>query len=146
MIIAFIINFLSVPAIISIPNEWPYSEDDLLRSGIDADAVELEPEELRGRTGYDVPNEKANRRRKMIEQETRSIKMANEDAMRAYADARENHALATTSGKKLTFLVKDPSRRVELTDIPADEEDEGAKVGDEFEDNAVEEDEFEDHR
>lgn len=146
MIIAFIINFLSVPAIISIPNEWPYSEDDLLSSGIDADAVELEPEELRGRTGYDVPNEKANRRRKMIEQETRSIKMVNEDAMRAFAEARENHALATMPGKKLTFLVKDPSRRVEFADIPADEEDEGAKVGDEFEDNAVEEDEFEDHR
>ena len=143
MIIAFIVNFVSLPAIISIPNEYPYSEDDLLRSGIDADAVELEPEELRGRTGYDVPNEKAKSRRHLIKQETQKIKMANEDAMRAFVETRENHASVTEAGAKLAFLVKDPSRRVAFADIPEeeeDEEDEGAKgegVDDEFEDNAV---------
>ena len=79
MIIAFIVNFISVPAIISMPDVFPYSEEDLLRSGIDADAVELEPEEKGGRQGYDVPNRKAESRRDMIRQETHRIKLANED-------------------------------------------------------------------
>ena len=79
LIIAFVINFVSVPAIISMPDVFPYNEESLKRSGIDADVVELEPEEKGGRQGYDEPNWKAESRRKLIEQETKIIKLANED-------------------------------------------------------------------
>ena len=70
---------MSVPAIISMPDVFPYSEESLLRSGIDADVVELEPEEKGGRQGYDEPNWKAEKRREMIKQESKIIKLANED-------------------------------------------------------------------
>jgi len=66
MIISFVINFVNIPVLISMPEAFPYSEEELLRSGIDADVVELEPEEKGGRTGYDGPNQKAIIRRQSI--------------------------------------------------------------------------------
>lgn len=120
MIISFVINFVNIPVLISMPDAFPYSEEELLRSGIDADVVELEPEEKGGRTGYDEPNQKAIIRRQSIREETKRIKKANEDAKRAFEEARANDLSATEAGMLLTLLVKDPSKR-DVAQFPEDD-------------------------
>ena len=45
IIISFVSTILVVPIIVSIPEDYPFDKDAVLRSGIDADIVELEPEE-----------------------------------------------------------------------------------------------------
>lgn len=128
MIITFIINFVNIPVIVSIPNEFPYNEEELLRSGIDADAVELEPDEKGGRTGYDEPNQKAIVRRQSIREETRRIKKANADAKKAFEEARANHLSATEAATNLTLLVKSPSKRNSVVEKDVDDFDENLVV------------------
>jgi hypothetical protein len=38
-------SLLVFPIIIGIPDDYPFDKDELLSSGIDADIVELDPEE-----------------------------------------------------------------------------------------------------
>eukprot|EP00985_Skeletonema_marinoi_P019396 scaffold11114_cov158-Skeletonema_marinoi.AAC.4 len=128
MIITFIINFVNIPVIVSIPDEFPYNEEELLRSGIDADAVELEPDEKGGRTGYDEPNQKAIVRRQSIREETRRIKKANADAKKAFEEARANHLSATEAATNLTLLVKSPSKRNSVVEKDVDDFDENLVV------------------
>ena len=45
IIITFLSGLLVIPIIASMPKDYPFNKDELLKSGIDADIVELEPEE-----------------------------------------------------------------------------------------------------
>lgn len=92
IILLFVSSVISVPMILSMPTDLGASEEKLYRSGIDAEAVELEPEEKGGREGYDVaPGLKAaSVRRGLIKQQTQRIIAVNELAEKKAREIRAN--------------------------------------------------------
>ena len=152
--------------IFSIPDDFPFDKDELLKSGIDADIVELEPEEKGGRVGYDDVNENLVNRRQLIRAQTVSIKTAKKEAYEIAEEKRRTDEASNSARGHLGELVKQPTRRVvpvfkssrwQLGKLKEEEEngeqdedeepivDKDEKVGaegnegeDEFVDNAVE--------
>ena len=111
-------SLVTIPMVAAIPDTFPLDEDQLFRSGLNADAVELEPEEKGGRAGYDQPNFEAESRRELIREENKIILMANEEALKSF------------NKKKMSVLIKHPSLQMNLN-LPEIEDE------DEFEDNKV---------
>lgn len=112
IIISFVSTILVVPIIVSIPEDYPFDKDAVLRSGIDADIVELEPEEKGGRGGYDEPNEALGKRRELIRAHTVRIQLAKKEANEIAEEKRLNNESTTDARGRLGSLVKQPTRRV----------------------------------
>ena len=103
-----VLSLIPLHMINSIPDEYPFDEEEILRSGIDADAIELEPDEKGGRNAYDEPNEKAAERREMIRRESARIIEVNKEA-KARADSIRKKE--TGARENLKDLIKNPSAR-----------------------------------
>ena len=152
-------SLFTLPIIFSIPDDFPFDKDELLRSGIDADVVELEPEEKGRRTGYDEVNEALSTRRNMIRAETSRIKLTKKRANETAEDMRRTDENASSARGHLENLVKEPTRRTlpvfesqwrlgnisegameeneEHAPENVDEEEDGNGGEDNFEDNVV---------
>ena len=98
--------------IFSIPDDFPFDKDELLKSGIDADIVELEPEDKGGRVGYDDVNENLVTRRQMIRAQTVRIKTAKKEAYEIAEEKRRTDEASNSARGHLGDLVKQPTRRV----------------------------------
>lgn len=77
----------------------------MLRSGINADAIDIEGSEKGGRTEYDAPNPKLSARRSMIYQQTARIVEVNEMAEAAALDIKVNNVGREDAQNELTKLV-----------------------------------------
>lgn len=152
-------SLFTLPIIFSIPDDFPFDKDELLRSGIDADIVELEPEEKGRRMGYDEVNEALVTRRSMIRAETQRIKLTKKRAYETAEDMRKTDENANSACGHLENLVKEPTRRTlpvfesqwRLGDVSegareeeeehypenVEEEEDGNGGEDNFEDNVV---------
>ena len=73
-LILLIISYLiTVPMILSMPTDFHVDKEKLFHSGIDADVVELKPEEKGVRTQYDQDNPALFSRRNLISKQTATI-------------------------------------------------------------------------
>lgn len=134
IILLLLFSLVTLPMIFSIPDEYPFDEEAILRSGIDAAAVELEPEEKGGRTAYDGPNEKAATRREMIRRESVRIMEVNKEAKERAESIRKKEAEARDH---LKDLITSPAKR--HTDDASEDalKNKDSEDGDEFEDNVT---------
>ena len=80
IIMLILSSLVSLPMVLSIPNDYPQDEERILRSGIDPNIVDLEPNERGGRLQYDSINLGAEERRSMIKEEVDRILVARDEA------------------------------------------------------------------
>lgn len=133
-LILLIISYLiTVPMILSMPADFIIDEEKLFRSGINADAVELEPEEKGVRTQYDQDNPALSARRNLIRMQTERIITTNALAKEKVEDMKINDVGVKEAQVELGKLVSKRNLEVEpstskefnkmLSDLP--EEDNG---------------------
>lgn len=111
IILLFVSSLVSIPMILSIQDDFPYDEKSLLRSGINPDVVDLEPDEKGGRKNYDDVNEAARFRRVMIRAETIRIRKANVEAKRRAESLVKKEGDTLDARDHLRSLVKNPTMR-----------------------------------
>ena len=88
IILTFLAFLLTVPMLYFMPSDLSADDEKLFRSGIDAEAVELEPEEKGGRMVYDSFNSAVSARRSDIRSQTARIVEVNLLAEQRAAEIR----------------------------------------------------------
>jgi len=130
IILLLVSSLVSIPMILSIQDDYPFDEKSLLRSGVNPDIVDLEPDEKGGRKHYDDVNEAVRSRRVMIRAETIRVRKANAEAKRQAESLVKKEGDTLDARDHLRSLVKDPTKRnvklevsgeVDNEDLPADE-------------------------
>ncbi|KAL7547831.1 hypothetical protein ACHAWF_011103 [Thalassiosira exigua] len=112
IILIFVAFLVTIPMIMSIPDEYPFDEDAMLRSGVDADVIELDPEEKGQRTKYDESC-RATSRRELVRAQTDCIQKVNAEARRHAQSLATKNGGASDARAELTRLV---SKRVNFSE------------------------------
>lgn len=105
IILIFLAFLLTVPMLYFMPSDLGADDEKLFRSGIDAEAVELEPEEKGGRMVYDEFNSAAFRRRSVIRSQTARIMEVNSLAEQRAAEITAGADGVDTARSELRRLV-----------------------------------------
>ena len=127
-------SLVTVPMVLSIQDDFPFDEKSLLRSGVNPEIVELEPEEKGGRKHYDDVNEKVLERREMIRAQTIRIRKAKFPAKLRAKALVEKEGDTVSARDHLRTLVKDPTMRnvkKQVEEDPIEEEAKGEEVWEE---------------
>lgn len=93
------------------PKDYPFDKNALLKSGVEADIVELEPEEKGTRTMFDEVNKHLKSRRELIREQTTRIKAIKKDAYDVAEQKRLDDESSKSATAHLNTLVKEPTRR-----------------------------------
>ena len=93
------------------PKDYPFDKNALLKSGVEADIVELEPEEKGTRTMFDEVNQHLKSRRELIREQTTRIEAIKKDAYDVAEQKRLDDESSKSATAHLNTLVKEPTRR-----------------------------------